>query len=183
MREPPTQALKRADLLVRTGEEKGENHGEDPGYRKNDPGSETASVYSLPVFRGTHEPRGLISRHGGQERDPRYLKGKRICAFAGIGAPERFRRTLESLGAEMAAFLSFPDHHRYSSFDLGVIEQAAKSAQAEMIVTTEKDEIKLRSLDSPAVPCFSLRIEMNIDPREDFERMILGMLRKNQAKV
>ncbi len=182
LREPPAGALKRADLLIRTGEGKKGNRGEVPGYLNDASGSEPASWYSLPVFRGTHQPCALISRYKGQERDLRDLKGKRICAFAGIGAPERFRRTLESLGVEIADFLSFPDHHRYSSFDLGVIEQAAKKAHAEMIVTTEKDEIKLRSLDSPAMPCFSLRIEMTIDPREEFERLILGMLKKNQAK-
>ncbi|SEM18249.1 lipid-A-disaccharide kinase [Syntrophus gentianae] len=183
LREPPAGALKRADLLIRTGEGKEGNRGEIPGYFNDVPGSERTLLGSLPVFRGTHQPRALISRHRGQEMEPRDLKGKRICAFAGIGTPERFRKTLESLGAEITAFLSFPDHHRYSPSDLDFLEQEAKKAHAEMIVTTEKDEIKLMSLDLPAMPCYSLRIEMNIDPREDFERLILGMLKKNQAKT
>jgi len=115
--------------------------------------------------------------------DLRALKGKRICAFAGIGTPERFRRTLESLGAEIVDFLVYPDHHRYTSSDLDVIEQAAKKVQAEMIVTTEKDEIKLMPLDKRVLPCYALRIEMRIDPWQDFEGLILGLLKKDQAKT
>jgi hypothetical protein len=52
-----------------------------------------------------------------------------------------------------------------------------------MIVTTEKDQMKVMSLDLPAIPCFALRIEMTVDPLEDFERLILGVLTKGKAEA
>jgi tetraacyldisaccharide 4'-kinase len=183
LREPPVRALQRADLLIRTGGISAGERGKGPGSSEGTAEAKAVWEGSLPVFRGIHQPRVLFCRDKRQEMDLRHLAGKRICAFAGIGAPERFRLTLEFLGAEIGAFLVYPDHHRYTALDLEVIEAAAKKAQAEMIVTTEKDEIKLMSLDKPAMPCFSLRIEMSIDPWGDFEPLILGMLKKNQAKT
>jgi len=172
LREPPVSALQRADILIRTGR-----------IRNGHPGpGETTAGSDLPVFRGIHQPCILISRDKECEMDLDFLAGKRICAFAGIGAPEQFRSTLESLGAEIGEFLTYPDHHRYNSSDLDFIERAAEKAHAEMIVTTEKDEIKLMPLDEPKLPFFSLRIEMKIDPRESFEQLILEMLKKDQAK-
>jgi len=183
LREPPVQALNRADILIRTGERNSERWGKIPEPSDGAGDLETVWKGKLPVFRGIHQPQALISRNGGQEKELRFLAGKRICAFAGIGAPERFRRTLESLGAAIVAFLVYPDHHRYTSSDLDVIEQAAKKVQAEMIVTTEKDEIKLMPLDKRVLPCYALRIEMRIDPWQDFEGLILGLLKKDQAKT
>jgi tetraacyldisaccharide 4'-kinase len=182
LREPPDRAMKRADLLVRTGERRGT-----PGDTRSEPDgcNDTERIFkrSLPAFRGTHRPSSLVSLNKGRSRELRDLKGRRICAFAGIAAPERFRGTLESLGADIAAFLAFPDHHRYSSSDIAAVAQAAKDVRGDMIVTTEKDQMKVMSLDLPAIPCFALRIEMTVDPLEDFERLILGVLTKGKAEA
>jgi len=179
LREPPARALQRADILIRTGRIR---DGHSVGDGSEPAVSGTNPECNIPVFRGIHQPCALISRDKGCEMDLGFLAGKRICAFAGIGVPEHFRSTLESLGAEIGEFLAYPDHHRYNSSDLEFIERAAKKAHAEMIVTTEKDEIKLMTFDESAMPLFSLRIEMNIDPRESFEQLILEMLKKDQAK-
>jgi tetraacyldisaccharide 4'-kinase len=63
--------------------------------------------------------------------------GKTISAFAGIGSPQAFRQTLESLGCRVAPFLAYPDHHRFSREDLEAIRRSA--AAADGLVTTEKD--------------------------------------------
>src|SRR6202034_111634 len=41
------------------------------------------------------------------------LGGKRVLAFAGIGDPARFSRTLNACGIEGVARRVFPDHHPY----------------------------------------------------------------------
>jgi tetraacyldisaccharide 4'-kinase len=46
----------------------------------------------------------------GIEVQPSTLAGVRVAAFCGIGNPPAFRRTLENLGYEVAAFREFPDH-------------------------------------------------------------------------
>ena len=39
------------------------------------------------------------------------LRGRTVAAFAGIGNPAAFRRTLEDLGANVIDFRTYPDHH------------------------------------------------------------------------
>ncbi len=67
----------------------------------------------------------------------------RSVAVASIASPGRFLRTIRDAGADPAAFLEFRDHHFYSRSDLRRIERAARSAGAPLLLTTEKDLVKL----------------------------------------
>ena len=66
--------------------------------------------------------------------------GLKVVALAGIGHPPRFFATLTALGLVPVACHAFPDHHRYTVADL--------PAEADAIVVTEKDAVKLRGLDN-----------------------------------
>ncbi|RTL86589.1 MAG: tetraacyldisaccharide 4'-kinase [Hyphomicrobiales bacterium] len=68
--------------------------------------------------------------------------GRRVVAFAGIGRPEKFFRTLENVGAELVARRAFPDHHRFSARDLDRLATLARRHEARL-VTTEKDVVRL----------------------------------------
>ena len=70
------------------------------------------------------------------------LRGKRVLAFAGIGRPQKFFKTLADLGAVIAASEVFADHHPFSERDAARI---ATRAQAEKLipVTTTKDITRL----------------------------------------
>jgi len=177
LREPPTRALRRADIVIRTGGMHNRTSGEAAGTQVETGDSGAVLLRSSPIFRGIHQPCALISLDGGRKMDLQYLAGERICAFAGIGVPEQFRKTLESLGAEIVEFLAYPDHHRYDSSDLAFIERTAKEARAEMIVTTEKDEIKLAPMEKLAVPTCFLSIEMRVEPQKTFEHLVLERMK------
>jgi tetraacyldisaccharide 4'-kinase len=78
------------------------------------------------------------------------LKGRRVLAFAGIGDPARFYRTLRAAGIDVVHERSFADHHPFSESE---IERLIADAKAEQLtlVTTEKDFARLRSAgDVPA---------------------------------
>ena len=71
------------------------------------------------------------------------LRGKRVFAFAGIGNPLKFFRTLRENGIEVVREKSFADHHMFSAAELN--EMAAESErEALTLVTTEKDWARLR---------------------------------------
>jgi tetraacyldisaccharide 4'-kinase len=70
------------------------------------------------------------------------LKGKRVLAYAGIGRPEKFFRTLAEIGAEVVEARDFPDHHPYSPHEAGELLAAAKS-RGLVLVTTEKDQARI----------------------------------------
>ncbi len=72
------------------------------------------------------------------------LTGKRVLAFAGIGDPVRFFRTLRASGIDVARERAFADHHPYSGTDIeALIAEAGRDALT--MVTTEKDLARLRT--------------------------------------
>jgi tetraacyldisaccharide 4'-kinase len=70
------------------------------------------------------------------------LRGRRVVAFAGIGRPEKFFRSLAEAGALLLARHAFADHHRYRRGEVRALlaEAAAKDA---ICVTTAKDRVRL----------------------------------------
>ena len=69
--------------------------------------------------------------------------GRRVVAVAGIARPERFFAALRAAGWEVARELVFRDHHWFTPRDLESMERAATDTQADLIITTEKDAVRL----------------------------------------
>lgn len=161
LREPPN-ALCRADILLRTGE--GEN------------GIPLREAESLPSFRAIHRPQGLVA--GGNQRIETVaaLFGQKVFAFAGIGSPEAFRRSLTELGAEVAGFEIFPDHHPYDLSDIKKLRRLAARSGASRIVTTEKDGIRLAEFSDFLAEISLLRIAMEITPARPFSELVFSRL-------
>ena len=72
------------------------------------------------------------------------LRGKRVLAFAGIGDPARFFRTLRASGIEVVRERAFADHHPFSQREIEALTAEAKR-DALTLVTTEKDLARLCS--------------------------------------
>lgn len=70
------------------------------------------------------------------------LEGKRILAFAGIGDPARFFRTLRASGLSVVVERAFADHHPYSRREIEILLADAKR-EGLSLVTTEKDLARL----------------------------------------
>jgi tetraacyldisaccharide 4'-kinase len=71
------------------------------------------------------------------------LGGKRVLAFAGIGDPGRFFRTLRGCGIEVVRERAFADHHPFSPEEIEALIAEAKR-DGLTLVTTEKDLARLR---------------------------------------
>jgi tetraacyldisaccharide 4'-kinase len=96
---------------------------------------------------------------------PEELTGRRVFAFAGLAGNEQFFASLRENGLNVIGTRSFRDHHRYTAADLAAIKEAARTAGAEAIVTTEKDAVKIDDRDIIAIAA-----EMIIEP-EILERI------------
>ncbi|WP_089084005.1 tetraacyldisaccharide 4'-kinase [Aquitalea magnusonii] len=66
------------------------------------------------------------------------LAGQPVLALAGIGHPERFFATLQSLGFTLQQCLTFPDHHAFTPDDLPPGDMP--------VIVTSKDAVKLRGV-------------------------------------
>ena len=71
------------------------------------------------------------------------LRGKRVLAFAGIGDPGKFFRTLRASGIDVVIERAFGDHHPYSQAEIETLAAEARR-DALTLVTTEKDLARLR---------------------------------------
>lgn len=70
------------------------------------------------------------------------IAGKRVLAFAGIADPQKFYRTVASIGGEIAVERSFADHHAFSDAEAADLMREAEE-QNLLIVTTSKDAVRL----------------------------------------
>lgn len=108
-----------------------------------------------------HRPVHLRSALG-EVRPLDELRGRRVAAFAGIGNPAAFRGTLLGLGADLADFRGFPDHHPYSAADLRGLEEWVHRLGADLVVTTLKDLVKARVDKIGPAPLVALEIAIEI---------------------
>jgi tetraacyldisaccharide 4'-kinase len=96
-------------------------------------------------------------------------------AFAGIAMPQRFFGDLEKAGWKLTGRRSFGDHHHYSEREIEEVARAAKSSGAEVILTTEKDIVRIGAQPHiVAVP-----LEVAIEPA--FAPWLAGRLRALRA--
>ena len=159
LREDPRTALDRADIVVKTVVEKL------PKSLSVD--DSTAALPRRPVFRAAYEATGLYPGDGGEALPPEILQDKKILAFTAIAAPEKFQATLEAMGARIIKFLAFPDHYFYKEGDVRKIAGAATRQAVEMIVTTEKDGVKLAAFQEFYRTIHILSVGLRIDPGEE----------------
>jgi len=96
------------------------------------------------------------------------LQSSPIAAFCGLGNPEAFRRTLIDLGATLSAFRVFPDHHAYTRDDVEDLRTWSRSLpRGCLLVTTQKDLVKLRVSALGDCPLWALRIRLHVETGED----------------
>jgi tetraacyldisaccharide 4'-kinase len=99
-----------------------------------------------PTFESEHVPERFVLPGLGCTHDPDFIRGKRVVGFAGIAKPEAFRDTLIRLGAEVAAFKGFRDHHAFLRPELQELISERHRLRADLLVTTEKDYVRLGHL-------------------------------------
>jgi len=135
----PVQGLGRASVVALTRFDNSETSKENLRYIKR-------LFHGIPVFTADHRPDLLLVN--GQAKLLEELSGKRVVAFSGIAENVRFVETVRAVGADVAAFLEFNDHHVYTAGDIDRIVLARHETDADALVTTEKDSVKLRAYRS-----------------------------------
>jgi len=126
------------------------------------------------IFTSSHVPLDLVNIATNETRPLSSLRGTSIFTFSGIARPASFLSLLESLGAVVKSSSTYPDHYVYDKNDLANIFRQAADEQAKMIVTTEKDAVRLHSLRPDGI--WSLRIALKVVESEAWERMLLEVL-------
>ena len=161
----PLSALTRADCIVVTRADAAQQLDE----LENELGRLSNGV---PVFRSRMKLARL--RHASGEESSLgtdEITRSSVAAFCGIGNPESFFALLNREGYQLCYARALRDHHRYVQSDLDRIEREAVAKGAQALLTTAKDEVKLRSI-SIGVPCYAVDIEIEIEESEAFSTLI-----------
>jgi tetraacyldisaccharide 4'-kinase len=120
----------------------------------------------VPMFRCNLKLDRVLDPGGGTQ-SIETLRGRRVFAFCGIGNPESFYGQLERAGAELVGARRFSDHHPYTAGEVSEVIAEAKSKQAELVVTTEKDWVKLAQMtpapDGPPIVRVAISVEFHDD--------------------
>ncbi|RMG50492.1 MAG: tetraacyldisaccharide 4'-kinase [Acidobacteria bacterium] len=147
----------------------------------------TMSIQALagdkPVFYAYREATGLLNPRSEERVPPQRLERRRIAVFCAIGQPMRFVEDVSHFGARVVAHRAFPDHHFFSQDDLHRVYARARRAGAEWILTTEKDWMRLRSLDLPSdPPLWVVQSELRLIDEARFMSFILRKVMEETAK-
>jgi tetraacyldisaccharide 4'-kinase len=93
-------------------------------------------------------------------------------AFCGLGNPASFRKTLEGLGIEIADWRTFADHHAYSSTDIQDLRRWAETLPKDaLVLTTQKDAVKLRITELAGRELWSLRIGLELQSSQERDEL------------
>ncbi len=115
------------------------------------------------VIECVHDPLYFENAFDADDRKPLdFLRGKKIAALSAIAQPESFEKSLVQLGAEIAYSKRFADHHRFTQQEILNAINRTKKRDAEMIVTTQKDAVRLPKLDRRDLPVYFMRVEIKI---------------------
>lgn len=133
----PADGLSRCDLIILTRcdlVEPGELERIESAIRRHAP--------HQPLVRALHAPADLVSLAADARRTRKSID-QPVYLMSAIGNPEALAESVKSLGISVCGASVFDDHHRYCIEDLQRVCRLASSAGAGVIITTEKDAVKL----------------------------------------
>lgn len=161
LRAPLKAQLARTDALVLIGD----------GHAADDVAAELARR-NKPVLRARLKPDATSVAQ---------LFGKQVLAFAGIGDPERFFRTLRACGVAVARSRPFADHHMFSRDELAAMAAEARREQL-TLVTTEKDFSRLRGTDGVPDCIVPFAVQLEFDDPAKLKQLISDHLYKARER-
>ena len=166
----PLSALRRADAVLLTG-----------GAPCLVGGLERR-LAALPVFRGELRATCLVTPEpaGWRELPMGLVASRRALGVAGLADPQSFRRTLQEWEAQLDDFLEFPDHHVYTLEDWKKI--ANRSRGLDMVLTTEKDLVKLERFPFAKDKLLAVRVSMHVENETALLDAVIGAVERRRAE-
>ena len=137
----------------------------------------------LPGVWTSHTLCGLVPLGGGERVGFEALQGARVAAFSGIANPAAFFDLLESSGVRLTATVSFPDHARYGEEEIAAICRLKDASRSTVLITTEKDAVKLDAHAARLGPCFAALLELECAESGVLDASLEKLLQQAGASV
>ena len=116
------------------------------------------------IIECAHKPLYLQNVFTSEQLPLERLRDTFIGSICGIAAPESFEGALKKLGAHVDLAKRYIDHHYYTEAELTTFINRCIRRDLAMIVTTEKDAVRMPRLPETdmKVPICFLRVEIEI---------------------
>jgi tetraacyldisaccharide 4'-kinase len=125
------------------------------------------------IIESAHRPVELCNMITGETLPLTYLQDLKIGVLSGIASPESFEQGLRKLGADLVLTQSYTDHHRYSRQEMERFLTRCRRRGLTLVLTTEKDAVRIPRLSNMELPIYYLRIEIEIlKGQEIWDRMV-----------
>ncbi len=141
-----------------------------------------AQSSDAPVFCSRMSLSGLRPIQGEHSRTLTTVeeaKASPVGAFCGVGNPESFFALLRRGGYQLRHTQVFRDHHSYTQSDIDRVVRESATHGAQILLTTAKDEVKLRSLKF-ALPCHAADIAIEIENQDELRAIIEEAIRNSK---
>jgi tetraacyldisaccharide 4'-kinase len=119
-----------------------------------------------PVFTCQHKPVNVRAGLGDVIGLVKRIQNCSAVAFAGIAHPTGFFRSLLNAGVQLKSCFAFPDHCRYEPADLTQLLRSTREFGANLLITTEKDIVRLPADVQPAIAAMSVELDFGADERQ-----------------
>jgi tetraacyldisaccharide 4'-kinase len=166
----PRSNLKRADFLLTTG--------------GNSDWTSLIPVDRLAnAFNGSLRSVSLVgfSSQGRREFPLTLLYRSKILTVTGIADPRGLYQLIHEWEGEIVETLEFPAHHHYSARDWQQISRMARLV--DLIITTEKDILKLTRFPFAKDKLLALRVAMTVENGAALVEAIIAKIRVAQETV
>ncbi|PIQ90086.1 MAG: tetraacyldisaccharide 4'-kinase [Candidatus Omnitrophica bacterium CG11_big_fil_rev_8_21_14_0_20_41_12] len=129
------------------------------------------------IIESIHQPDGFSGVFDANESlGIDVLKGGKVLIFSGIGNPQGFENSVTGLGINIIKSIRFADHHDYTQVDIDRIIDEALRMNADAVITTHKDAVKISELQVKGAGILALNIKLKITKNEtEFNRRLLKL--------
>ena len=137
------------------------------------------------IIECAHKPLYLQNVYTGERLPLDRLREAFIGSLCGIAVPESFEGGLKALGAHVYLAKQYIDHHYYTEAELRSFIGRCIRRDLAMIVTTEKDAVRMPRLPEAdvKVPIYFLRVEIEILSGHESWEHCVGRICKPQPML
>jgi tetraacyldisaccharide 4'-kinase len=125
----------------------------------------------IPVYNGENMTEPFLVDVKNQRISIDTVKNKKAYLLSAIGDQQSFAKTASQLPLKVVEHQQFRDHYQYEQNDVTGILRKFREHDADLIITTEKDLVRLENLLPDQFPAYAIPIYASI-PQQLKERIL-----------
>ena len=131
--------------------------------------------FNRPTIYNKIQIEDLLQYNSNESNKLEKISNKKVYLFSALGDNEGFKKIMNNTDADIVGHSKYPDHYHYTLDDLNDIEQKAAKCNAEFLITTEKDLVKI-NFQKSKIDIYAIRLKMVFNPENFFNECIESLL-------